>query len=480
MKSALIHGVLLAVMLVYGYRTWTRDTTVKPDLGSVKLWDKSESDLVALEYKSDRKTVRVEQRKDASGEPYWWGVETTIEKKPKPQPPKPAEPAEPETGSAGSAADASGSAGSADAGSAGSAPTPPAPPPPPEMVDSEKVREFPIGEGGDKLVKAYAEARAIRELGVPDVDQLITYKLAEPKQLEDRIAELKKQIEDKKAAAGSDNRVDDAGLQKRLSDLENQKKQTEGKPRNTITITMKDGARAFWLGGSVYGGSDRYVIDQQSSVAYVVSKDMVSALELGESSLRLSDPRGFDLATVETVVIEWGGRQKVAARIQTGEDGKQVKTWGDADTKKANQPLANFIDNVGNFKPTEYAPALALAGIEPIVKLTYKDAKGKVLGTLGLYKVEKPGELPEGTELDPANPPKGELEYYVLTEKTRVPGLVRKDPAQRSEQDLPIVFGDKAAPMDPKDNPFKNVPVDDPHGAPQGGGGHGAHDGHGH
>ena len=50
MKGALIHGVLLAVMLVYGYRTWTRDKTAEPNLGSVVLWDKTENDLVSIEY----------------------------------------------------------------------------------------------------------------------------------------------------------------------------------------------------------------------------------------------------------------------------------------------------------------------------------------------------------------------------------------------------------------------------------------------
>ena len=35
MRGALIHGVLLAVMLVYGYRTWTRDKTVQPNVGNV-------------------------------------------------------------------------------------------------------------------------------------------------------------------------------------------------------------------------------------------------------------------------------------------------------------------------------------------------------------------------------------------------------------------------------------------------------------
>ncbi len=48
MKGAFIHGGLLAVMLVYGYRTWTRDKTVKPDLGSVTLWDQNAADLVSV------------------------------------------------------------------------------------------------------------------------------------------------------------------------------------------------------------------------------------------------------------------------------------------------------------------------------------------------------------------------------------------------------------------------------------------------
>ena len=52
MRGALIHGVLLAVMLVYGYRTWTRDKTVQPNVGSVVLWNKADTDLVSIEYRS--------------------------------------------------------------------------------------------------------------------------------------------------------------------------------------------------------------------------------------------------------------------------------------------------------------------------------------------------------------------------------------------------------------------------------------------
>ncbi|HEU0036673.1 MAG TPA: DUF4340 domain-containing protein [Kofleriaceae bacterium] len=463
MKSAVIHGVLLLVMLVYGYRTWTRDKSVKPNYGDVVLWNKRDSDLVAIEYKSDKKTVKLERRGDGANA-YWWGTETTIEKKPKPVDKKDDKKPDAGSGSAGSGSAAkaagsgsagsgsavaktdakagsgsagsgsavaktdgkagSGSAGSGSAGS-GSAGSGSAvaqgsgsatPPPPPEMIETTKKREFPLGEAGDKIVKGYTEARAIRDLGKPTDDQKKDYKLVDSK--------------------------------------------------TTLTITFKDGARTFLVGGSVYGQSDRYVMDQQSGVAYVLSKDIISGLELGESSLHLVDPRGFDATKIENVTLDWNGRTKSAIRVTTGDGEKQVKSWGDPDTKKPNVPLATFIDNANNLRPTEYVAELNASSLQPVMKLTYKDAKGEVLGTLQLLKGEKPADVPTDADFDPANPPKGEVQYYVLTEKTHVPALVRKDTAQRSEQDLPIAFGDKAPPVEPKGNPFGNVK---PGGAPPGG-----------
>ena len=199
------------------------------------------------------------------------------------------------------------------------------------------------------------------------------------------------------------------------------------------------------------------MIDQATGTAYVLAKDFISNIELGKSSLQLSDPRGFDAAKMETVVVagagETAGKTKTVSRVTTGVESAKVKTWGDAATGKADATLANFIDNTNNLRPTDYAPNLAIASLTPVMKLTFKDAAGAALGTLALYKGEKPGELPEGTELDPAAPPKGETAYYIVTEKTRVPAQVRADTAQRAEQDLPVVFGDRPAPATPPGPP---------------------------
>ncbi len=417
MKGAIIHGVLLAVMLVYGYRTWTRDTAVGPDLGSVVLWDKSDSDLVSIEWKSESREVKLERRTGA--DTYWWGSDTTITKTPKPTPPAPA----PDQGSgagsgsagsgsaagsaagsgsgSGSAAGSAAGSGSAGSGSAagsgaGSGSGSAATPPPPEMVESRKTREFPLGETGDKLVKSLTAARAIRDLGAPTAEAKKDYKLEDAK--------------------------------------------------TTLTVNFKDGKRSFLIGGPVYGGSDRYALDPSSGKAYVLSKDLISGLEVGESSLHLTDPRGFDQAKVDSVTIEAGGKTKIAVRVQAGEEGKQVKTWGDAVTKKADQTIANFIDNANNLRPTEYSADTKTVGLEPVVTMTYKDERGAILGTLSLYKHTKAPTPPApGQPPDMANPLTPETEYFIVTPRTRVPAIVRKDTAERAEQDVPTVFGDKPA-----------------------------------
>lgn len=412
MRGALIHGVLLAVMLIYGYRTWTRDKTVKPDRGAIVLWNKAEAEIASIEYKTDKKTVLLEQRKDAAGA-YWWGVDTTIDKRPKPPEKKP----EPAPANAGSGSAAVAAAGSGSGAGSGSAATPP---PPVAMEEVKKSTEYPVGEGGKKVLDGYFDARALRDLGVPNDKAKKDYKL-------------------------------DAAT-------------------TTLTVAFRDNTkRTFLVGGSVFntsgGSSDRYVMEKESGKAYVFAQLMLGSLEVGQSSLHLQDPRGFDPTKIAEVVIAGPGfPPKAIARVTAAstEGGQgQVKTWGDAATKKPNTTLANFVDNASGLRPTEYKAQLKIESLTPVSSLTYKDDRGGKLGTLSLYKLEKAGELTEGQVFDPQSPPRGETEYYIVTEKTRVPGLVRKDAGQRVEQDMPMVFSANppAEVKKPTENPFANTPL---------------------
>lgn len=394
MKTAIIHGALLLVMLIYGYSTWTRDKSVSPDVGSVQLWERSLDDLTGIAFKSETKEVKLEKRSDASGA-YWWGTDTSISKRPKPTPAPATPPATPDPAKPADAtkpADPAAPATPADATKPAD-PAAPAEPPKPAEPEMEEVRnstEFPGGEATDTLAKLLASAKALRSLGTVSEADKKTYKLDEAK--------------------------------------------------TSLTVSFRDGQRTFLIGGQVYGGADRYVLETSSGKGYVLSRELITPLEQGMTSLRLGDPRGYDVTTIEQVTIAANNKTREAARVTATVEGAQTKTWGDAATKKADQALANFVDNSFNMMPTSFDPALKMSDLTPVLVLTYKDAKGAPMSDLKLFKRSRAAELPADGTGDLANPPPPVVEYYILTPKTRVLAMVNRSNAERAEQDLATIL----------------------------------------
>ena len=84
-----------------------------------------------------------------------------------------------------------------------------------------------------------------------------------------------------------------------------------------------------------------------------------------------------------------------------------------------------------------------------MVSFAYADEKGAPLGTMTLYKRRRaaapPAPLPSAalpTALPPTAPtPTIITEYFIVTPKTRVPGLVTTVVAEKTENDLTTVFG---------------------------------------
>ncbi len=393
MKAALIHGALLLVMLVYGYRTWTRDTSVSPDVGSISLWQKSASDLKSVEYKAEGRIVRLEKRTDGGGE-YWWGLETTISKRPKPAPApadatKPADPTKPADATKPADSKPADPTKPADATKPAdpTKPAEPAKPAEPEMEEVRNVTEFPTGDAVDKLVKLMASARVMRSLGTVSEADKKTYKLEDQK--------------------------------------------------TTMTVSFADGDRTFVIGGQVYGGSDRYVLESATGKGYVFSRELLSSLEGGFTMLRLADPRGFELAEAKQVTITAGGKTRTAVRVaSTSADGQASEKWGDAATKKVDQTLANFVDNTLNLQPTSFDPAVKMSDLTPVLTLAYRDGKGNALGEVKVFKRTRAAEMPTDGTGDPANPPPPIVEYFLHTAKTRVMAQVNRSVAERAEQDL--------------------------------------------
>lgn len=368
--GAIVHGGLLAVMLVYGYRAWTEKESAKPATGEVVMWTRAEEQLTKLEYSSDKRTVRIERR-GTGADAYWWGTETKTTKKPKPPEP----PADP---------------------------TAPAPPPPaePELVTETVTNEFPIGPEGEKLVKQYTRMRAIKSLGVPSEETKKDYGLAES--------------------------------------------------QTSVTAIFGDGAKTLVVGGKVFGASDRYLQDLDTNKVFVVLGTTVSLLEGGETSLRPTDLRPFDPKQATEIEIAAAGKSKTVARIKVkppedeapdphkpprppGDD-ELIETWGQGQT--ADTTAANFVDKLEKLRPSSFDPKTDVAALEPVATLTYKH-KGKLLGTLKLLRRMKP----RGEPAADGSPPNTQVyEYFLWTERTRVPAPVSQIQAERVEQDVPTLF----------------------------------------
>lgn len=412
MKGVIVHGALLGVMLVYGYKTWTKEEATKPVGGEVVMWTRGEADVSKIEFQTDKRLVRIERR-GAGADAYWWGTETKTIKKPKPiDAPPPADPA--------------------------------APPPAPEFVDETTTTEFPVGPEGEKLVKQFARMRAIKSVGVPKDDVKQDYGLADS--------------------------------------------------QTSIAVVFADGAKTLVVGGRVFGGGDRYLQDLDTNKAFVVLGSMVATLEGGEPSLRPTDLRAFDPKVAAAVEVSAKDKSKRVQKIKVkapppdaddphappANADELIETWGQGAT--ADTVVANFLDKLEKLRPTSYDAKLDVASLELVVSAAYKDGKGAPLGTIKLYRrttpapVEavpptpadptkpavdptkpadpsKPATPPAADPTKPADPaapatpadpaatkPADKVEYFLWTERTRVPGLLTTMAAERVEQDVPTLF----------------------------------------
>lgn len=270
-----------------------------------------------------------------------------------------------------------------------------------ESVVTEQ--QFPVGETADKLLASISKARALRDLGI--------------------VTDANKK----------DYKLDDS--------------------KTTLTISFGADVRTFTVGGPVFGGADRYVMDNASKHGYVLSQSIMQSLESGKISLQLADPRGFDNAKLNSVTVTAPGakpRTKTVSKITAAAEGTSAKTWGDPKTNKADQTMANFVDNAASLRVTEYKPELKVTELTEVVSFAYADDKGAPLGAMKLYKRSRvdtaDAPTPAAAALTaPAAPPtptpKTITEYFIVTPKTRVPGLVASAVAEKTENDLTTVFG---------------------------------------
>lgn len=191
-------------------------------------------------------------------------------------------------------------------------------------------------------------------------------------------------------------------------------------PEGTLTLKMKDAERKLVIGGPTFGGGDRYARDPATGEVYVVKADIFRNVDTPETSLLerdLHEWKDTDVASAKVIA-----KGKSRTMIHGGAEGKRF--WADeGDRNTADETLGNWVSKVDRLHPTDY-PQPTPEPRETVVRIEYTGS-GKSLGYL---------EVIRGPADDSGKP-----QYFLLTERTRIPGKVIGSAAEQVEQDVETI-----------------------------------------
>ena len=443
------HGVLLVVVLIFGYQTWTKEKKVKPKTGNVAVWTGSVDSLVSVTFETSNPKAHTSrkltiERRDESGQTYYWGKETRSRRAPKKannaghghghghgHDEAKKDDAKKDGAKKGDAKksdakkddakkdDAKKDDAKKDDAKKDDAKAP-EPEEEPELVTT--TREFPIGEKGMDMLEALASLKALRTLGKVEQDRLEEYELHEQKDI--------------------------------------------------VTVAFKSGTHTLIIGGRVYKGSNRYAMTPNDERAFTIAGTTLQPLYSGEHGVKLQKVHAYKPEDVSKIAIKVAEQTRELVRTEVKDAKGTRQSWALADSPdKADQTMKLFVEQIDKLRPSQYERELDAAKLTTLTTLTYFDKSGKQLGRFELFKLP-PEPKPEQQETADNNKPKPEAntttpggpphtktppgdnkpgsktgtkvtekaKYYIRTEHTRIYGLVSAFNAEKVEDDLKDIF----------------------------------------
>lgn len=251
-----------------------------------------------------------------------------------------------------------------------------------ESEEQADTLQFPVGEQGHFLMRQLAQMRVIRELGAISPEQQAVFGIA-----------------------GSEER---------------------------ITIRFQDGGREevheLLVGDSIFGGRDRYVLDETSGESYVISSEVVRPLATGEGALRERLLHHYLAGDVHQVRVSVEDSERHMERTEDGEWVRPGASTDDEATGESNVTpdlaFANFMERVDQLAIAGYKSAPEPGTMRLLLRVEYLDEDGEELGYLELFH--------DGmAERDL---------YYMRSERTRVMAEAVGALAERVEEGLAGVF----------------------------------------
>ena len=300
---------------------------------------------------------------------------------------------------------------------------------------------------GEKVTVLACKKGDILELTYEDKDQTVTFSKKKSRHSGEsswwveiaRVSETSPVIEVFKAndrlQAGIDKFCPWKGLRS-LGKLEQGKQEEFGLTESveSLIIQRATGPRAFRLGATTFGPKDRYVVDDETSEAFLVAGQGLRDLLRPKSRFMERSLHAFQTKEIARVRLRAGQREKELVQ-QISEDAKE-QGWADSRSPKEPKVLfRNWIRRLSTLRPTDYVgmPAdeegggcVAPAGSSQELSLTFF-SPSKEIGFLTLYKGEGTDE-------------KGDATYYACSEHSEIVVMVPKTQAEALLKDLEDVL----------------------------------------
>ncbi len=234
---------------------------------------------------------------------------------------------------------------------------------------SPEPLEFPVGWSGAETVPNLTVLRVLRDLGELDAEQRTRFGLAD--------SEVR------------------------------------------LTVEFSGGSRELIVGDSVFGGEDRYVLEAATGRGYVISRQIMNQIELGEGALRERMINNFRYNEVAEVRVEAGtGGERTMVRTESDE-------WMEPGSDVPDVSFGNFMERVDEMAIDGYDSPPPEERLRRVLRMEYLDDGGDILGFLELFR----DDLAERNA------------YYLRSESTRMIARSHSLMAERLEQAVEDIFG---------------------------------------
>lgn len=186
-------------------------------------------------------------------------------------------------------------------------------------------------------------------------------------------------------------------------------------PTATLEIQRRGReAKAFEIGGNVYGGANVYLRDPETGKIYVLDAKVIKPLQAGKTTLPEKDLIGAERAKVVGLRVLAGDAS--AAFQQHNPDDPDAVFWSSAGEAQANETAAAWIDKLLRMQAVRYVQA---------------DETPAQLETVFAYEVTTTNRKTVTVEVQRGQDAEGEEAWYAKSNNTR--GLVELQTARAAE-----------------------------------------------